>query len=216
MTKTILCYGDSNTWGMAASLDGGRLPYEQRWPTVMQARLGEGYRVIPEGLSGRTTVWDEPAGDVTLGDRSGRRHLNVALESHMPLDLVVIMLGTNDLKARYSAGAFDIAQGAGMLADIARRSTAGPDLLGPPQVLLISPPPLGKLDERGAAMFAGAKEKLRDMPRWFAFIAEERGCEWMDAAAVTTTSGADGIHLEADDHLKLGMAVADKVREILG
>lgn len=104
--RRILCYGDSNTWGYDAAADD-RFPEEVRWTGVLQQLLGEGFRVIEEGQPGRTTVWDDPIEE----HRNGKTALYSVLESQSPVDLVVLMLGTNDLKPRFSLNAFDIAAG---------------------------------------------------------------------------------------------------------
>ncbi|MGA2640810.1 MAG: GDSL-type esterase/lipase family protein, partial [Spirochaetia bacterium] len=108
--REILCFGDSNTWGYDP-VTQGRFPGDVRWTGVLQAALGPGFRVIEEGLNGRTTVWEDPV----EGDKMGKRHLPPCLESQAPLDLVVLMLGTNDTKERYSAPPADIAAGVGVL-----------------------------------------------------------------------------------------------------
>lgn len=95
--KNILCYGDSNTWGYDAETKN-RFPPDVRWTGILKRTLGEGYHVIEEGLNGRTTVWDDPI----EGYKNGREYLIPCLESHRPLDLVIIMLGTNNLKKRFS------------------------------------------------------------------------------------------------------------------
>jgi lysophospholipase L1-like esterase len=206
--KTILCYGDSNTWGYNAE-NAGRFAPEVRWPGVARAALGGGYAVIEEGLNGRTTVWDDPI----EGYKNGREYLIPCIETHKPLDLAIIALGINDLKQRFSVSAWDIAAGAGVLADVVRRSEAGPDGSAP-QVLLISPPVVGKLTAF-AEMFAGAQEKSRRLGEHFRRVAEERGVRLVDAAQVVRTTDLDGIHLAPDEHRKLGEAVAAEVREIL-
>ena len=104
--KTILCYGDSNTWGYNPSM-GGRYARDERWPGVLRKELGEGYLVIEEGLNGRTTVWDDPI----EGYKNGKTYLVPCLETHKPLDLVIILLGTNDLKMRFSVSALIQAAG---------------------------------------------------------------------------------------------------------
>ena len=106
MVKKILCYGDSNTWGYNPHTEL-RYPRAVRWTGVLQRGLGPAYHVIEEGLNGRTTVWDDPI----EGYKSGKEYLVPCLETHKPMDLVVIMLGTNDLKHRFSLTAFDIATG---------------------------------------------------------------------------------------------------------
>lgn len=206
--KTVLCYGDSNTWGYDPTT-AGRYDRDTRWPGVLRQQLGEEYLVIEEGLNGRTTVWDDPI----EGYKNGKEYLIPCLETHKPLDLVVIMLGTNDMKQRFSLSGFDIACSAGVLVDVVTKSEAGPEGAAP-QVLLIAPPPVGKLSEF-AEMFEGADEKSRKLADWFRRVADERGCELLDAGEVVTSSDLDGIHLEADDHRKLGEAVAAAARRIL-
>lgn len=207
--KTILCYGDSNTWGSDPA-GKGRFPYEQRWVTVLQRRLGEGYLVIPEGLGGRTTVWDDPI----EGHKNGSVYLPPCLASHKPLDLVVIMLGTNDLKMRFSVPASDIARGAGVLVDIVRKSETGVNG-APPPVLLIAPPPVSTLTGF-AEMFAGAEAKSKMLGRYYRQIAQEKNCAFLNAGDVIVSSELDGIHFEAEEHRKLGEAVASAVTAILG
>jgi lysophospholipase L1-like esterase len=104
--KTILCYGDSNTWGWDP-ISESRLDKDVRWPGVLQQELGDDYEVISEGLPGRTTVWTDPI----EGHMSGKDYLIPCLHSHKPIDLVIILLGTNDLKHRFGVTAFDIAEG---------------------------------------------------------------------------------------------------------
>lgn len=204
----LMCFGDSNTWGYSAA-DGRRFPRNVRWTGVLQAELGSNYAVIEEGLNGRTTVWEDPI----EGDKMGRRHLPPLLQSHAPLDLVVMMLGTNDLKKRFSAHASDIAAGAGALVDIITASQAGPAGAAP-AVLLIAPPPLGKLSAL-EGMFEGGAEKSRDLGGHYREVARLRGCHVMDAAEIIRSSDLDGIHLEEKDHLALGQAVARYVKKIL-
>jgi lysophospholipase L1-like esterase len=206
--REIMCFGDSNTWGYDPAT-GGRFGNDVRWTGVLQAALGPGYRVIEEGLNGRTTVWEDPV----EGDKMGRRHLVPCLESQAPLDLVVLMLGTNDLKARYSAPASDIAAGVGLLVDIIARSTAGRDGKAP-RVLLVAPVPLAKLTDF-ADMLAGGTEKSRALAALYAAVAKQRGCAFFDAGTVVTCSDIDGVHFEAAGHRALGEAVAREARKVL-
>ena len=207
--KTVLCYGDSNTWGYEPA-SGDRFPEDVRWPGVLARELGSAFRVIEEGLNARTTVRDDPVEEY----KNGKDYLRPCLESHKPLDLVIVALGVNDLKARFSASASDVADGAGVLVAIAQRSGAGPRG-GPPAVLLVTPPPVGKLTEL-AEMFAGAEEKSRGLGRQYRRVADKHGCELLDAGDLVRSSDLDGIHLEAGEHRKLGEAVATRVKEILG
>lgn len=206
--KTILCYGDSNTWGYDPAT-GERFPPDVRWPGVLRQTLGEGYWVVEEGLGGRTTVWDDPI----EGYKNGKEYLIPCLETHRPLDLVTIMLGTNDLKKRFSLSAFDIAEGAGVLVRIVQKSEAGP-AGGAPKVLLIAPPPTARLTEF-AEIFEGSEEKSRRFGEHYRRVAGECGCPFLDAGQVIVSSDLDGIHFEAEEHRKLGEAVAARVRELL-
>lgn len=201
----VLCYGDSNTWGYDPA-SGQRFPPDVRWTGVMARELGEGYRVIEEGLNGRTTRWDDP---IEAG-RNGLAYLVPCLESHQPLDMVLIMLGTNDLKRRFNLGASDIAESAGGLARIARhvgRNAAGQ----PPHVLLIAPPAVTTLTDFDE-MFAGAEPKSRLFSRYYRMAAGWHGVSFFDANSVIQSSDLDGIHFDADSHRRLGQALAGEVR----
>lgn len=206
--KTILCYGNSNTWGWNPATQD-RYARDERWPGVLGQELGEGYLIIEEGLNGRTTVWDDPI----EGYKNGKEYLIPCLETHRPLDLVAIMLGTNDLKVRFSLSAYDIANGAGVLVDIVLKSGAGPSGSAP-KALLMAPPPLGKLTEF-AEMFEGAEVKSRRFSEHYRRVAEEYGCAFLDTSEVIVSSDIDGVHLEPSEHRKLGKAVAAIVNKIL-
>jgi lysophospholipase L1-like esterase len=206
--RTVLCYGDSNTWGSDPA-SGERFADDVRWPGVLGRKLGDEYRVIEEGLPGRTTVRDDP---IEGAHKNGRTYLMACLESHRPFDLVTLMLGTNDLKARFGSSASDIAQGAASLADMMAKSGCGP-AGGAPVVLLISPPPVATLTDM-AQMFEGAEEKSRQFALHYERFAEQYGCEFFDASRVIVSSDVDGIHLDASEHGKLGEAVAARIKEI--
>lgn len=206
--KTVLCFGDSNTWGRSPH-STARHPPESRWPNVMARELGPDVTVIAEGLNGRTTVWDDPIEE----HRSGKAYLPACLLSHHPLELVVLMLGTNDLKKRFSVSPFDIGRSVGLLLDMMLKSGTGPGGAAP-KVLLVAPPPLGKLSAF-AEMFEGAHEKCAGLPARYREHAELRGCEFFDAGSVVKASDADGIHLDAADQVKLGAALTPIVRGLL-
>jgi lysophospholipase L1-like esterase len=205
----VLCFGDSNTWGYSPK-SAERFARTARWTGVLQAALGDGCGVIEEGLNGRTTVWDDPI----EGDKNGRRQLPALLESHMPLDLVVLMLGTNDLKRRFSAPASDIAAGIERLVGIILASSSGRTGKAP-KVLVIAPPPLARLTDL-AEMFDGGTEKSRLLGKLYRQVAAEQGCAFLDAGSVIRSSDLDGIHLEEKEHRALGEAVAREVKKILG
>jgi lysophospholipase L1-like esterase len=206
--KRILLYGDSNTWGYDPAT-GDRFGEEVRWPGICARALGDGYRVVEEGLNGRTTVYDDPV----LEYRNGKAYLRPCLESHRPLDLVAIMLGTNDLHASFGLSASEIASGAGELARIALTSAAGPGG-GASAVLLIAPPMVRPLPE-DEELLAGAEEKSRGFPTRYRRVAEQRGCAFLDAGEFAEPSEVDGVHLDAGAHRALGGAVAERIRELL-
>ena len=209
--KTVLCYGDSNTWGCIPRTSPEpprRFSPDERWPGVLGRELGPEYRVVEEGLNGRTTVWD----DGLEPYRNGREFLMPILLSHQPVDIVVVMLGTNDLKRRFSLSGREIAEGAAQLVDVVRASAGcGPNGRAP-EVLLVCPPPLGRLD-RFADEFAGGQEKSRGLAGHFATLAAERACPFLDAGRHIRSSEADGIHLDAEAHLALGTAIAAAIGE---
>lgn len=214
LPKTILAYGDSNTWGAVPQPfrgAGGRYSHTERWTGVMLSRLGANMLLHEEGLNGRTTCVDDP---LEGQSRNGERYLPIALATHMPIDIVVIMLGTNDLKARLSMPAGDIADGAGKLVDLVKRSTAGPDGHAP-AVLLVAPAPMGKLTWL-AEMFTGAADKAARFANEYARVATALDVPFLDAGSVIGSSDADGIHLDLNAHRALGEAIAAKVAAILG
>ena len=176
---------------------------------MLRQQLGARYTVIEEGLNGRTTNLD----DIIEEDRNGRTYLPGCLESHRPFDLITIMLGTNDLKTRFNRGASDIAISAAGLGRLALRSACGIDGRAP-EVLLIAPPPV--IEVAGFdGMLAGAAEKSKEFAERYQFFAERYGLHFMDAGAVITSSPIDGVHFEADEHARLGKAVASRIQEIL-
>jgi lysophospholipase L1-like esterase len=210
VTKVVVCFGDSNTWG--ANPDGsGRFAPDVRWTGVLQANLGPDYKVVEEGLNGRTTNID----DTIEEDRNGRRHLPSLLESHRPFDLIVIMLGTNDLKTRNHRAAADIAQSAAKLADLSRKSMCGPND-GAPRVLLMAPPAIVVAGHGLDGLFTGSVEKSKQFPAQYAFWADAVGVDFLDAGSVIASSPVDGIHFDPEDHARLGKAVAAKIAEMIG
>ena len=207
MTRTIVCFGDSNTHGADPS-GAGRMSPDVRWPRVMARALGAGYEVIEEGLNGRTTCWDTP---LTPG-RNGLTYLLPCLLSHAPVDLVIIMLGTNDTKRIYGLGAPEIAGGAARLVEEARSSLSGPDDT-PPKVLLVSPAPVGPLTAQSEMWgFGAAIETSRQLAAMYQIVAEDHGVGFFDAGSVAQVSPEDGIHLDAAGCASLGAAMAERVR----
>jgi lysophospholipase L1-like esterase len=206
--KSVVCFGDSNTWGYNPD-SKSRYPRAERWTGILAELLGKGYEVIEEGLNGRTTVWEDPIEEY----KCGKDQLIPILKSHKPFDLLVLMLGTNDLKHRFSLTAYDIAQGAGLLIRMAR-ALADP-VEGPaPKVLLVAPPPIGALSNY-AEMFSGATETSRRLAEEFDAVAHELNCPFLDLGRVAVSSPIDGIHFDRENHAKIAQAVAEKVRQVL-
>lgn len=210
--KTILCYGDSNTWGYNPAT-GERLDNDKRWPGVLKNDLGAEFRVIEEGLNGRTTVWDDPFHG---GYKNGKDYLIPCLASHKPLDLVILFLGTNDLKMRFSLTASEITHGIRVLTDIILKSEAGVNEK-PPQLLLLAPPQVKTVSAftRFSEEFGEGEEKSVKLGEYYKQVAEEYGFEFLDASQVVSVSDLDGIHLDEGEHIKLGHSVAEKVKNIL-
>ena len=211
MTRTVLCYGDSNTWGRAVvPRPDDRYAPDERWPGVLRAALGSGWLVIEEGLPGRTTVHDDP---VEGAERNGRTYLLPCLRSHRPLDVVVIMLGTNDLKARFHSSAFDIAEGVGALVGIVKTAGVGRNE-GVPEIVMIAPPPILKRLPDHADMFAGGHEKSLDLGKHCRVVAAREGVRFFNAGSVIKSSKVDGFHLELEAHQKLGRALAAEIAKL--
>ena len=209
--KRILCFGDSNTWGFVPASEAERFPPEVRWTGVMRERLGAGYEAIEEAQNGRTTVFDDPYETVC---KNGARHLPVVLESQKPVDLVILMLGTNDLKAHLGQTATTIALGAGVLVDRILASDAGPRKRAP-QVLLVAPACVAPETCPFGPKFDGAAEKSAGFAAAYRREAELRGVPFVDAAAHVTVPATDCIHFDKVGHGALGSVLADRVRQLL-
>jgi len=211
--KSVVCYGDSNTWGYATvPRPDGRYAPDERWPGVLRRALGEDWLVVEEGLPGRTTVNDDPVEGL---ERNGRTYLLPCLLTHRPVDIFAIMLGTVDLKARFNKTPWEIAAGVGALVGIVRQTGAGPGGTAP-QIIVIAPPPtLADLKEF-SELFTGGHEKSLHLARHYRDMAAAFGAHFLDAGALVTSSPIDGFHLDPPAHAVLGRAVADEVRKIGG
>jgi len=188
--KTVVLFGDSNTWGFVPGSNGERFPREARWPVRLQQTLGDDWEVIAEGLSGRAATVDSPVAE----GRNGLPYLVPCLRSHQPVDAVVIYLGTNDVSFMDDRA---VARSVERLHKVARHSEAGPGG-GPPEVLVVCPPP-----------FAG-----HELGPWFA---SEVTCQVLDLAGVTPycVVGDDYEHLDADGHAAVAAAVEERLRAML-
>lgn len=204
----VLCYGDSNTHGSTPMPEpgvSGRHAFHDRWPNALAAALGPEHQVISEGLPGRTTVHDDP---VEGGLRNGALTLPMVLRSHKPIDVLLIMLGTNDLKPRYSVTAWEIARSVERLLLIARAEGVNRH-----EVILCPPP----VHENGALAlpFSGATDRQAGLSEYLEDVAARQGCAFVDAGAHVTVSEQDGVHWQAAGHHALGAALAPVVKALL-
>jgi len=209
-----MCFGDSNTYGAIPTLartGRHRFAPDRRWPGIMRRQLGGGWDVIEEGQGGRTTVHDDPIEGI---HKNGLKALPVCLETHMPLDLVILMLGINDLKHRFSVTANDVADSVEVLARIAQRSEAG-HAGAPPAVLVVAPPPILEVDWFGQ-MFLGGAAKSLYFAGLFRDAAKRAGAAFFNAGDFVESSTIDGIHLDSDAHRVLGVELAKAVQSLIG
>ena len=208
-TRTLLLFGDSNTHGTVAMPDlgeSGRFSRDERWAGRL-ARLLPDWEVINEGHPGRTTVHDDP---IEGSHRNGLTVLPALLETHRPVDVVLLMLGTNDLKQRFSVNAMDISLSLERLVRVIRDSAAGPDGSAP-GILVVAPPPI---EEVGclAEMFAGGARKSRDLATRIGEMAERNSLPWLDAGKLVKVSPVDGIHYGPEANPVLAEAFAAAIR----
>jgi len=203
--KNILCYGDSNTWGYSP-LSKLRYDEKTRWTGVLQKVLGEEFRVIEEGLNGRTTVHNE----TDRPFRSGVTFLPVVLESHSPLDLIIIMLGTNDLKTKYNSTAFEISQNIKTLCEVAIKCDYNENA----QILLVSPTHITETNNIEDNDFLGAIEKSHSLTSYYKKIADDLNLYFYDATKSIQTSSLDGVHWTVKQHRRIGLDLAKTVQKI--
>ena len=207
--KTIVCFGDSNTWGYTPET-GLRYSYNQRWPGVLQGQLANRAQVVEEGLNGRTTSFDEPF----RSGRDGSVVLPSILESNRPLDLLIIALGANDLQPLYNASGYDSARGLEKLIGIAKRSEAGPEH-NAPEILCIAPTRFNQSCEVVKRLLVNTDTKFAVLLEEYQRVTSVAMCHYFDSNDVIVVSELDGVHIDASNHNKLGMAVAEKAQSIL-
>ncbi len=202
-----MCYGDSNTFGFNPK-ENNRFKHDERWSGILDKKMGSNYYIIEEGLNHRTTIWDDPI----LEYKNGKTYLIPCLHSHKPIDLVILMLGANDLKSIYNLRANAIGDSVGVLAELILKSGAGIDG-NPPELLILCPPKLGKLT-RYAEMFEGYKEKEEKLPYYYEEVATDVRCHFFDVSEHIQCPNTDGLHLEAPQHKQMGNLIADVVKNI--
>lgn len=206
--KQILCFGDSNTYGLIPGT-AQRYDFKVRWTGRVDEKVRKkGYRMIEEGLCGRTTVFQDPLRD----GRRGVELLPALLETHKPVDAVILMLGTNDCKTVYDASAEVIGRGIERLLEQIKLS--GPDI----KILLVSPIALGNrvweegYDPEFNGLSVGVSKRL---PEVYERIARERGISFLAASQYASPSEIDREHLDAEGHERLAGAISRKLEEIL-
>ncbi len=214
--KRILCYGDSNTFGFIP-LTGRKYTKKERWTGILQELLGPDYKIIEEGLCGRTTVLDDPFDS----NRNGRKMIVPSIQAHYPLDLIIIMLGSNDMKKVFNMGACDIARGAGILVKMVIDWTKEKsDTSTPARILLVSPTHISKAIVTSSFgeefEYLESHEKSLQLASRFQMVAEELGVGFMDAALAAKPSEEDGLHLSNEGHKNLANVFAKRVKEIVG
>ena len=219
MKKEIRCYGDSNTWGCIPRWKDLGVPSERydqdtRWTGRLSALLGDGYHIIEEGLGGRTSIYDFPGESW----RNGLPYFQPCLLSHRPLDLVVIMLGTNDLHACLHPSAERLGDGIRTLVDVVRATPKCGRDNTPPPILVIAPAHIKEAQGRKEVYPKLGGEKGEALSRQFAAVyrqaAEDLGCHFLDAARYAQPSDADGLHWMPESHRLLADALAQAIPAI--
>jgi len=210
--EQILVYSDSLTWGIIPSTRQ-RLPFKKRWPGILEnslAEMGINVRVIENCLNGRRTVWSDPFKQ----GRDGSQGLSQVIEMHSPLKLVVIMLGTNDFQCTHDNNAWLSAQGTAKLINIVRRAPIEPGM-PIPEIMVVAPPKIKKPRGLIANKFKGAENRDVGLASELEKIAKEYSAYYFDSATVTEASSIDGIHLDENQHLMLGKAIAQYVSDAI-
>ena len=201
----IFVYGDSLAWGIIP-LSRNRLPFEARWPGVLEADLlamGLSVRVTEDCLNGRRTVFEDPF----KPGRNGLFGLEQRIESQSPLNLVILCLGTNDFQAVHTTTPWQSAQGILALVTAIRRAPIEPGM-PIPEILIVAPPLMTEPKGPIAPKFAGAPARSAALALAYSEVARELRCHFFDAGSVIPSSAVDGVHLDADQHLRLGHALA--------
>ena len=208
--KHILFFGDSNTWGYDAAT-GGRFDDDTSWTMQLSKRLGEKYYVIEEGLSGRTTCFEDPLNE----GLSGFSVLAPILQSHAPLDLLVLMLGTNDCKQRFAATPVNIKDALARLVKKARQLDVWRT---EPRILIVAPI---IMDQRlysspnAGGMGEGCVEKSRLLPSLFREAASDLGCDYLDCNPHVTAAEGDYMHFDPDSNRRFALALEEKITGLL-
>lgn len=206
--KQILCFGDSNTYGLIPE-NGGRYVWEERWTGILNDAVApKGYRVIEEGLCGRTTVFDDPF----RPGRNGAKMLPIILETHAPVDVMIVMLGTNDCKPIYDASAKVIGKGITVLLEqIAQKIPTA-------KILLVSPIALGERvweDAFDPEFNRTSVQTAKELAGVYREIAEEKKIYFLDASQYAAPGEADREHLDKIGHQQMAKAIYEALEPLL-
>lgn len=217
--KRILCYGDSNTWGFmpkTACLENWNMRFDEntRWTGRLQNMLGSEYKVLEEGLNGRTSAFDDPQDD----NRNGVKYINTCMLTDMPVDMAIIMLGTNDIKSFFPYTPYVVANGVGRIVDEIRKADYG---VGGkiPEVLVVAPI---NIDEHAANGWLEGEfgmdsvEKNKKLAPYLKKMAENRGVHFFNIGAYVTADPADGIHMNEEGHKIMAEKMFAEVKAIIG
>ena len=204
----ILIYSDSLTWGIIPNTRN-RLSFEKRWPGIFESSFnaqGNNIRIIENCLNGRRTTWDDPL----KPGRDGSQGLAQVIEMHSPIKLVILMLGTNDFQCTHDNNAWLSAQGTMKLINIIRQAPIEPGM-PIPKIMIIAPPRIIQPKGIISAKFKDAEKRSAGLADALKEVAKEATVHYFDAGSVTEASSIDGIHLDAEQHKILGLAISKAV-----
>ncbi len=210
--KRILCYGDSNTWGwVPASMGKERFSVDKRWPGILQKLLGTDYEIIEEGLGGRTTMFNDPRPE--FPERNGLAMLPIILETHLPLDLVILMLGTTDTKEMMNLSEQEIGLGMSNLVKAVKNSK----LLNnqkTPAVFVVVPPVVKEDADFAAKLFKGGTAKGMALANIYQQVADNEKVYYLNPLNMIEVNINEGVHLDENNHLILAELIYQKIKEI--
>ena len=210
MTTRILCFGDSHTWGYIPNTNHERFSYKERFPKVLQKLLGSTYEIIEEGLNSRTLISEDTRPNKE--GRNGSVYLIPRLDSHDPLDLVILMLGTNEFKNQFKNSPEQI----GNLLEkyfvkvILNRKSQFRNIF--PKLLIVSPPAINEKTKYAYKRYIGGTEKSKQLSKIYSKIAKTNKCEFIDAIQLEV--GSDGVHMTKESHAKLAKILANKIKSM--
>ncbi len=206
--KRVLCFGDSNTWGADPTNDN-RYPANVRWTGRLQKLLGDNYEVIEEGQGGRTTNISDPEKPW----KNGKTYLRPCLESHEPIDVLIVTLGTNDVKNIYNKAAEEIAQGFEELILVVREwaEDSGSQM---PKIIIVSPSPVDEIRWTEDKVFVGGTEKTQKLAGLYEALANKHNCGFVDLGKYVKVDPVDGVHLSPASHKKIADVLCEKIKQL--